>query len=110
VYGETGQDFTADVYKNKTIDLFVSQPLPRESGFVTANINAGIMSNKGIELSASIDIIKKQNVDLTLNMNHAINKNEIEDLGVVDEYVTGTFLIKKGLPYGSHYDEHYLGA
>ncbi len=101
---------TVDVYKNKTIDLFVSQPLPRESGFVTANINAGIMSNKGVELSASVDLIRKKNIDLTLNMNHAINKNKIEDLGVVDEYVTGTFLIKKGLPYGSHYDEHYLGA
>jgi TonB-linked SusC/RagA family outer membrane protein len=102
--------FSVDVYRHKTIDLFVSQPLPRESGFTTANINAGIMTNKGIELSASVDIIKKQNIDLTLNMNHAINKNNIEDLGVVEEYVTGTFLIKKGLPYGSHYDEHYLGA
>ena len=101
---------SVDVYKNKTIDLFVSQPLPRESGFVTANINAGEMTNKGIELALSVDIIRKKNMDLILNMNHAINNNKIEDLGVVDEYVTGTFLIKEGLPYGSHYDEHYLGA
>ena len=102
--------FSVDVYKNKTIDLFVNQPLPRESGFVNATINAGVMSNKGIELTASVDLIKKKDMDLTFTMNHAINENEIEDLGLVDEYVTGTFLIKKGLPYGSHYDEHYLGA
>jgi len=102
--------FSIDAYKNKTIDLFVSQPLPRESGFVTAIINAGTMTNKGLELTASIDIIKKKNMDLTFNINHAINENKIEDLGLVDEYVTGTFLIKEGLAYGSHYDEHYIGA
>ena len=102
--------FTIDAYKNKTTDLFVNNPLPRESGFTNININAGIMTNKGLELTASVDIIRKSNLDLTLSMNHAINVNRIEDLGLVSEYVSGTFLIKEGLPYGSHYDEHYLGA
>jgi len=102
--------FIVDLYKNKTVDLFVNQPLPRESGFTNLNINAGIMTNKGIELSAAVDVVKTKKIDLTFNINHSINKNNIEDLGVVDEYVTGTFLIRKGLPYGSHYDEHYLGA
>src|SRR5690606_22036912 len=41
---------------------------------------------------------------------HAININNIEDLGLVNEYPLGTFIIRKGLPYGTHYDEHYLGA
>lgn len=102
--------FSVDLYRNLTTDLFVSQPLPRESGFTTATINAGEMSNKGVELVASVDFIQKRNMGLTLTMNHAINENKIEDLGLVDEYVTGTFLIKEGLPYGSHYDQHYLGA
>ena len=102
--------FSIDAYRHKTIDLFVTQPLPRESGFVNATINAGIMTNKGLEFTASVDILKRQNLDLILSMNHAINVNRIEDLGLVDEYVTGTFLIKEGLPYGSHYDQHYLGA
>ena len=101
---------SVDLYKNKTIDLFVSQPLPRESGFTTATINAGVMSNKGVEFVAGVDFIQKRDMGLTLTWNHAINENKIEDLGLVDEYVTGTFLIKEGLPYGSHYDEHYLGA
>jgi hypothetical protein len=43
-------------------------------------------------------------------MNHTINKNVIEDLGPVSEIPTGTFIIRKGLPYGSHYTQHYLGA
>ena len=102
--------FSVDLYKNKTIDLFVSQPLPRESGFTTATINAGVMTNEGIEFVTSVDFIQKKDMGLTLSWNHAINENKIVDLGLVDEYVTGTFLIKEGLSYGSHYDEHYLGA
>jgi outer membrane receptor for ferrienterochelin and colicin len=82
---------SVDIYKNKTIDLFVSQPLPRESGFTTATINAGVMSNKGVEFVAGVDFIQKRDMALTLTWNHAINENKIEDLGLVDEYVTGTF-------------------
>jgi TonB-linked SusC/RagA family outer membrane protein len=101
---------TVDVYRNKTVDLFVRQPLPAESGFANLDINAGIMTNKGAEFSLSVDIIKQKQIDLTLGVNHAINKNNIEDLGLVNEYFSGTFVIREGLPYGSHYTYHYLGA
>lgn len=39
-----------------------------------------------------------------------MNTNNIEDLGLVNEYFLGTFVIRKGLPYGSHYTYNYLGA
>lgn len=104
--------FTVDLYKNKTVDLFVNQPMPANSGFGGGSqpINAGIMSNKGIEFSAAVDIVQKKDVGVTFGWNHAINKNNIDDLGLVNEYPSGTFIIRKGLPYGSHYTPHYLGA
>jgi TonB-linked SusC/RagA family outer membrane protein len=102
--------FGIDYYINRTFDMFVSQPLPRTSGFTQAQINAGKMSNKGFEFSLSADLVQNNNLTVTVGGNHAINHNLIEDLGVVDEYVAGTFLIKKGLPYGSHYTQRYLGA
>jgi TonB-linked SusC/RagA family outer membrane protein len=101
---------SVDYYNNKTVDLFVTQPLPRTSGFTSTNINAGIMSNKGIELQATVDVYRSDLLDITVGGNHAYNKNKIEDLGLVDQYESGTFLIKKGLPYGTHYTYHYLGA
>lgn len=101
---------TVEYYINRTVDLFVSQPLPRESGFTSATINAGIMSNKGIEASLSVDVYKSKLIDVTVGANHAFNKNRIVDLGLVDQYESGTFLIKKGLAYGSHYTYNYLGA
>ncbi|ANE52230.1 hypothetical protein SY85_18795 [Flavisolibacter tropicus] len=102
--------FTVDAYNNKTIDLFVNNPLPATSGFASMNINAGIMTNKGFEFSAVVDVVKQNDLNVAIGINHSINKNNIEDLGAVNEYFSGTFLIKEGLPYGSHYTYHYLGA
>jgi TonB-linked SusC/RagA family outer membrane protein len=102
--------FGVDLYRNMTVDLFVSQPLSATTGFSSTNINAGKMSNKGIEVVANVDVIKTRDLALTLGVNHAINVNKIEDLGLVDEYFLGTFVIRKGLPYGSHYTYNYLGA
>jgi hypothetical protein len=103
---------TLDYYNDKTEDLFVSLALPNTSGFGngTIPINAGIMRNSGVEMAVSVDVIRNKDMDLTLGINHAINHNEIEDLGPVSEIPTGTFIIRKGLPYGSHYAQNYLGA
>jgi hypothetical protein len=103
---------TVDFYKNITKDLFVSQPLPGPSGFGGGSlpINAGTMSNKGVEFTLNVDVLKSKNIDISIGANHAINKNKIEDLGLVNEYPTGTSIIRKGIPYGSHYAQHYLGA
>lgn len=102
--------FTVDLYRNRTVDMYVSQPLSFTSGFASQNINAGVMTNKGIEAQVSVDVVKSKDFGFTLGVNHAINKNNIESLGSVDEYPLGTFLIKVGLPYGSLYYPNYLGV
>jgi TonB-linked SusC/RagA family outer membrane protein len=104
--------FTIDLYSNKTVDLFVNQLLWATTGFGNTfkPINAGTMTNQGIEFTANVDVVKTGDIDVTLGVNHAINKNKIVDLGGVDEYFAGTFLIREGLSYGSHYTYHYLGA
>jgi hypothetical protein len=101
---------TLELYRNRTVDLYVRRPLSAISGFANLDINAGIMTNKGVEIQASADLIRNRDLTLTLGVNHAINKNNIEELGGVTQYVLGTFLIKEGLPYGSHYTTNYLGA
>ena len=91
--------FTVDAYQNKTVDLFLRVPLTGTSGFL------------------NVDVIKQRDFNITLGINHAINKNNIDDLGKdpatgldVKEYFLGTFLIREGIPYGSHYTYNYLGA
>ena len=105
--------FVIDAYYDKTVDLFADQGIPVEAGFGTPStipINAGVMTNKGIEFMVNVDVVKSKDWLVTLGMNHAINKNKIEDLGQVNEIPSGTFVIREGLPYGSHYATHYLGA
>lgn len=102
--------FTVDVYRNRTVDLFVRQPLPSRSGFESLDINAGQMSNKGVEAAVYVDVVRNRDLQVTVGANHAINKNNIDDLGSVNEYFLGTYIIKKDLPFGTHYTYNYLGA
>ncbi len=104
--------FGVEAYYNKTVDLFVNRRLGATSGFggSALPINAGSMRNQGAEFVVNVDVVKSKLVDVTLGVNHAINSNRITDLGGVPDYTSGTFQIKEGLPYGSHYTVHYLGA
>jgi hypothetical protein len=68
------------------------------------------MTNKGFEATMNVDVVRSRDFSVTLGVNHAMNKNTIEDLGLVNEYFLGTFVIRKGLPYGTHYTYNYLGA
>jgi TonB-linked SusC/RagA family outer membrane protein len=103
---------SVEAYRNLTRDLFVSQRLVATSGFYgsSLNVNAGTMSNRGLEFDFAVDIIRSKDQDLTFRANHAININKIEDLGSVTEYPSGTGIIKEGLPFGQHYSYWYLGA
>jgi hypothetical protein len=103
---------SVDAYRHITKDLFVSQRLVATSGFYgsSLSVNAGTMSNKGLEFDLAVDIVKNSNVDVTFRANHSLNVNNIDDLGSVTEYPAGTGIIKEGLPYGTHYSYWYLGA
>lgn len=102
--------FNLDAYDEQTLDLFVNQPLSGTTGFSSLYINAGRMSNKGLELNAKVDVVKTRDFGVTLGMNHSYNVNKIVDLGSVNEFFLGTFVIREGLPYGTHYTYNYLGA
>ncbi len=104
--------FTVDGYRNLTRDLFVNNPLNAETGFYQAglNLNAGTMSNQGVEFTVSVDVLKTKNSLLTIGLNHSINENKIESMGGVGEFPAGTFILREGLPYGAHYAYDYKGA
>jgi TonB-linked SusC/RagA family outer membrane protein len=108
---------TVERYINKTVDLFINYTTPLTGGFGTSTsvglgipTNAGVMSNKGWEFDLSYEVIRQKNYGLTLGFNHSIQNNLIESLGGVPEYATGTGIIKAGIPYGTHYTQHYLGV
>src|SRR5690606_861158 len=107
---ENRVSLSLDLYREVTNDLFVSQPLSNTTGFNNMAVNAGRMSNKGLEAVIRGDVLRTPDYQLSLGWQHAININRIEDLGSVTEYESGTFIIREGLPYGTHFTYHYLGA
>lgn len=101
---------TVEYYNNNTSKLFIEQRLPLESGLGSLDVNAGKMSNKGIDLSLEGYLIKNNDLSLSLYGNFNYNKNRIEDLGQVTEYVLGTSIVREGLPFGSHYAVEWAGV
>ncbi|WP_345952525.1 SusC/RagA family TonB-linked outer membrane protein [Mucilaginibacter sp. PAMB04168] len=94
---------TVDVYNKDTYNLFVQQQLSATSGFGSVSTNAGKMKNKGIEFQVEGDVIKSNDWTVSLFSNFAYNKNRITDLGQVNQFESGTSIIRVGLPLGSHY-------
>jgi TonB-linked SusC/RagA family outer membrane protein len=115
----TGVDFSlvnsrlygsVDVYNKETKDLFVLKPLTAEGGGGVIYVNAGKLSNKGVEVDLSYDIVKNRNITWTINGKVGYNKNKVLSLGGQESFTAGTALIKEGLPLGSHNQVKWAGV
>ena len=106
---------TVDVYSKRTYDLLQQIHLPTSTGFSTAWINSGEVTNKGIELSAGFDILRGDQpgaLSWNISANASHNKNRIENLGGLPSQFAGRlgagsglevtpFIQKPGLPIGA---------
>lgn len=99
-----------NVYDKLTKDLFVQKPLSAVSGFDFLSINAGKLSNKGVEMSLNGEVIRTKELVWTVFGNFAYNKNKVVSLGGLKPFESGTELIKEGLPLGSHYEVRWGGV
>ena len=77
--------FTADYYHKRTDDLLLQIDLPSEAGFSTAFVNAGSIENKGLELGATIQMIRGDQkagaFSWTTTVNYTRNRNKVLSLG-----------------------------
>lgn len=101
-----------NVYNEITKNLFISQGIPIENGsaFTSAQVNAGEMGNKGVEVQLNYDVVRTKDFNWSVGGNFAYNKNEILSLGQEKEYPSGTAIIRVGLPLGSHYVNKWGGV
>ena len=73
-------NFDATYYNSRSRDQIISVPLPLSSGFRKQLINAGMITNKGVELLLSGMVINKKDFSWELTLNAARNVNGIEAL------------------------------
>ena len=102
------------VYNKKTTDMLMLVPQSyANNGFGQRWDNVGAMVNRGVELSANLDIIRTENFVWNINGNASYNHNEITELyNGLDEYEmsgTSTKLVV-GHPVGEFYINRYAGV
>ena len=103
----------ANFYRNKTSDMLMEIPYSMTTGFTSGMGNIGAMVNKGFELTANVDLIKRKDMSWTVSANVGYNENEITELFAGrNEYVlSGTGLkLEVGHAYGEFYNVRYAGV
>lgn len=73
-----------DYYKKDTYDLFQDIPVSSANGITVISANSGSLRNSGFELNLRYDVLKDSKFKLSVFANGAFNKNEITDLGSLE--------------------------
>jgi len=108
---------TADIYHKKTNDLLLKRIVPLSQNNDEQVFNIGNVTNKGVELSISGDVIRSKNTVWTFSANFAKNINTVTDMGDWDKNLTKGLLqadygqiLRVGESVGSFYGYIYDGV
>ena len=80
---------SVDWYNRKTVDLLLTKQIPYTTGFSSIFSNVGSMRNRGVEIQLEANIIRTEDMNLSIGGNIAFNNTKILDLGG-DEYLGST--------------------
>lgn len=81
-------------YNKKTSNMLMDIPVPYTSGFSSITQNVGSMTNSGVEIAVSLDLLKTKDWFVGFNMNYAYNKNKITELFYgYDEWAMPNYLV-----------------
>jgi len=105
-------------YTKRTSNQILKADVSRATGFSTALVNAGVISNRGVEAQLTLTPIRA-NVDggfgWDVSVNYGKNKNKVEELyGDLQTVALGpshwglTVEARKGYPYGAMFGVGYL--
>jgi outer membrane receptor protein involved in Fe transport len=80
------------LYDQRSEDLIIPVPVAASSGFTSSYINAGSMSNKGVEIAMNADLVNSDDLKINAGMTFTRNRNKVIQLA------EGVDVI--GLPWG----------
>ncbi|WP_255563457.1 SusC/RagA family TonB-linked outer membrane protein [Mucilaginibacter rivuli] len=111
-------NFDAEIYQNRTTDLFFNPSIASYNGFGDVNLNVGTLDNQGYELSLNVTPLKTKTwiVDFAFNLAH--NENVIRAISPYvavqtgNSSVNGQYISTLQLdnPLGSFYGYVYQGV
>ncbi len=103
---------SVDYYNEKTNDLLFAVPVSTTTGFSTVLKNVGALSNKGVELFLTGDVVRSKEVTWSINGNVTFNKNEVTKLyaGQNEIVSNGYGVFKPGYAYNTFKLVRYAGV
>ncbi|AZB10469.1 SusC/RagA family TonB-linked outer membrane protein [Chryseobacterium sp. G0162] len=92
---------SVEVYQNKRKDFVQLVPLDKQEGGLYQYVNAGDMSQKGLEAELSVDVIKKKDFQWNLHANISFQKSTLDKLagGQTERNLGYTYLKVGETPY-----------
>jgi TonB-linked SusC/RagA family outer membrane protein len=93
---------SVDLYDRKTTGIIMDVPVPAEFALDAYKDNVGAMSNRGVELSVNYNN-RWGEWSFSVAANASFNKNEILDLGGVNEMISGSSINRVGEAISSFY-------
>lgn len=99
-----------DWYRKRAMDMLLSAPVPRSSGYNEVSMNIGSMENKGVELALNTVNIRGKNFTWSTIFNISINKNKVIALSGGSDIYSGNTVIRVGEPVGSFFGRVHLGT
>jgi TonB-linked SusC/RagA family outer membrane protein len=108
-----------DYYRKKTLDLYLQNSgIPEQTGFSSINRNEGEMENRGFEFLIDYTVVRRQDLNVSFNLNISRNQNEV--LSLPENYAleygnmleNGNYKISvtPGEPLGGFFGYEYAGV
>lgn len=97
-----------DYYRKKTTDLFQNLPISGVNGQYRLRSNTGELNNNGVDLELSYDLVRSEDLLLTLNVVGNYNKNFLADLPSETGFIEG--IGRNGGKLGEYRTVRYAGV
>ena len=94
----------ATYYDRRTKDFLFSLPIPGITGFNRIPVNAGEVSNRGIELELGYNFVVANDFNFNITGNFTTVRNRLEELAPgIEEFSSGDYRTAVGYPIGYFY-------
>ncbi|WP_027137595.1 SusC/RagA family TonB-linked outer membrane protein [Gaetbulibacter saemankumensis] len=103
-------DVTVDYYNKENSGLLFFRRLSDQTGFSGRYQNIGSVTNQGVEIAVSADIINKDDFGINVGFNISFNKNNVKELPDGTDIIGGSYIIREGEEFGSFYMRKWLGV
>ncbi|MBV4359194.1 SusC/RagA family TonB-linked outer membrane protein [Pinibacter aurantiacus] len=104
---------TVDMYYKLGTDLLATKTLDATNGFASAKVNNGAMTNRGVEVSVTGDLVRTKNWLVTSMATFAYNKNKVTKIALAvtnpDQLISSSSYYLTGNPISSIYAYRYAG-